>query len=88
MRVLTFGTSEVPETEIAKAVDDVFDFRPNRIIEALGLLQPIYTPTAAYGHFGRTPEMRVPSAGGADPVQFFPWELTDKADDLKTAVGG
>lgn len=88
VRVLTFGTSELPETEIARAVDDVFDFRPKKIIDDLGLLKPIYTPTAAYGHFGRKPEMRVPSAGGEEPVQFFPWELTNKADDLKTALGG
>lgn len=87
VRVLTFGTSELPETEIAEAVEQVFDFRPGKIIERLGLRNAIYTPTAAYGHFGRTPEKRVPSAGGDAPVQFFPWELTDRVDDLKTAAG-
>ena len=88
VRVLTFGTSELPEAEIASAVSDVFDFRPRKIIENLDLLKPIYTPTAAYGHFGRTPERRVPSVGGDAVVQFFPWELTNRVDDLKTAVGG
>jgi S-adenosylmethionine synthetase len=87
VRVLTFGTSEVSEAEIAKAVEEVFDFRPRTIIERLGLLKPIYTPTAAYGHFGRVPEVRVPSAGGDEPVQFFPWELTNRVDELRTAIG-
>lgn len=88
IRVLTFGTSELPEAEIADAVSKVFDFRPKKIIETLDLLKPIYTPTAAYGHFGRTPEKKVPSAGGDEEAQFFPWELTNRVDDLKTAVGG
>ncbi|MDZ7779883.1 MAG: methionine adenosyltransferase [Gemmatimonadota bacterium] len=88
VRVLTFGTSEIPEEKIAEAVDEVFDFRPNKIIETLGLTNAIFTPSAAYGHFGRKPEKRIPSAGGDKPVQFFPWELTNRVDDLKTAVGG
>jgi S-adenosylmethionine synthetase len=88
VRVLTFGTGEVPDSKIAEAVDEVFDFRPGKIIETLGLRNAIFTATAAYGHFGREPEMRVPSAGGDAPVQFFPWELTNRIDDLKTAVGG
>jgi S-adenosylmethionine synthetase len=87
VRVLTFGTSEVPETEIAEALQKVFDFRPGKIIKTLGLTNPIFTSTAAYGHFGREPEMRVPSAGGDKAVQFFPWEMTNRVDDLKTAVG-
>jgi S-adenosylmethionine synthetase len=87
VRVLTFGTSELPESEIARAVDEVFDFRPGKIIQRLALRNPIYTPTAAYGHFGRQPEMRVPSGGLDSPVQFFPWEITDRVDDLKSALG-
>ena len=86
--VLTFGTGEAPEEELSKAVADVFDFRPAAIIENLGLRNAIYTPTAAYGHFGRTPEKRVPDANGSEEVQFFPWELTNRVDDLKTAMGG
>jgi S-adenosylmethionine synthetase len=85
--VRTFGTGEVPEEKLARAIGEVFDFRPAAIIDELGLRNPIYTPTAAYGHFGRTPETKVPSTGGTDPVQFFPWELTDRVDDLRTAVG-
>jgi S-adenosylmethionine synthetase len=85
--VHTFGTGEVSDEALSKAVADVFDFRPAAIIEQLGLRNAIYTPTAAYGHFGRTPEMRVPDAGGSEAVQFFPWELTDRVDDLKSAVG-
>ena len=88
IRVRTFGTSEVPEEQLVAAVREVFDFRPAAIIEALGLRNPIYTPTAAYGHFGRTPELKVPDAGGEHPVQFFPWEQTDRSDDLRSAVDG
>jgi S-adenosylmethionine synthetase len=84
--VHSFGTGEVSDEALSKAVADVFDFRPAAIIEQLGLRNAIYTPTAAYGHFGRTPEMRVPDAGGSEAVQFFPWELTDRVDDLKSAV--
>ncbi|MDA0313116.1 MAG: methionine adenosyltransferase [Gemmatimonadetes bacterium] len=86
IRVNTFGSSEVPEGEIARAITEVFDFTPASIIERLGLRSPIYTPTAAYGHFGRTPERRRPTTGG-DEVQFFPWELTDRIEVLKTAIG-
>jgi S-adenosylmethionine synthetase len=88
VNVHTFGTSEVPDIELAEAVREVFDFRPKAIIERLGLRNPIYTPTAAYGHFGRTPETRVPDAGGDKPVMFFPWETTDLVGDLRSAVAG
>ncbi|HUF76158.1 MAG TPA: methionine adenosyltransferase [Longimicrobiales bacterium] len=87
VNVHTFGTGEAPDHEIADAVAEVFDFRPGQIIERLGLRNAIYTPTAAYGHFGRTPETRIPDAGGTEPVRFFPWEDTDRADDLRSAVG-
>ncbi|HIC16463.1 MAG TPA: methionine adenosyltransferase, partial [Gemmatimonadetes bacterium] len=53
----------------------------------LRLRAPIYTATAAYGHFGRAPEIKFPDAGG-DEAQFFPWELTDRVDDLRNALGG
>ena len=86
--VQTFGTGTVPDEELSKAVGEVFDFRPASIIQSLGLRNPIFTPTAAYGHFGRAPEMKVPDAGGRDAVRFFPWEVTDRVDELKTAVGG
>jgi S-adenosylmethionine synthetase len=86
IRVHTFGTGEVSEGELARVISDVFDFRPAAIIDRLGLRSPIYTATAAYGHFGRDPELGLPAAGGSK-VQFFPWEITDRADDLRTALG-
>ncbi len=82
----SFGTGEVSDVDLADAVSEVFDFRPRAIIDRLQLRNPIYTPTAAYGHFGRTPEKRVPTAGGTEPVQFFPWELTDRVEELRKAV--
>jgi S-adenosylmethionine synthetase len=87
VHVQSFGTGTVSDDELSRAVAEVFDFRPKSIIDSLGLRNPIFTPTAAYGHFGRTPQVKVPDAGG-EAVQFFPWELTDRVDDLKTAVGG
>jgi S-adenosylmethionine synthetase len=78
--------AQVSEYELARAVSKVFDFTPSGIIDRLGLRAPIYTSTAAYGHFGRTPEKRIPEAGGGE-AQFFPWELTDRAEDLKNALG-
>jgi S-adenosylmethionine synthetase len=73
--VETFGTENVDPTKIQQAIQEVFDLRPAAIIRDLDLLRPIYAPTAAYGHFGRT---------DVD----LPWERTDRADDLKQAVGG
>jgi S-adenosylmethionine synthetase len=69
-----FGTEKVPVEQIQDAVLKVFDLRPRAIIAALDLLRPIYTQTAAYGHFGRT-----------EPD--FSWERTDRADQLRAAVG-
>ena len=62
----------------------VFDFRPLSIIDALGLNNPIYKPTAAYGHFGRHAEV----TENGRRLQLFPWELTNRVDDLRTAAGG
>jgi S-adenosylmethionine synthetase len=72
--VETFGTESVAPTEIARAIDDIFDLRPGAIVRDLDLRRPIYRKTAAYGHFGRV---------GDD----FPWERTDRVDDLKSALG-
>lgn len=66
----TFGTGKVSDEEIANAVTKVFDLRPAAIIEKLSLRNPIYTPTSAYGHFGRK------------DVE-FPWEKLDKVEELK-----
>ena len=76
----TFGTSTVPERTILKAVREVFDLTPRGIIKSLDLRKPIYRPTAAYGHFGRTPEKRGKSG------TLFTWERTDRAAALKKAV--
>jgi S-adenosylmethionine synthetase len=80
----TFGTAKVDEEEIAKAVSEAFDFRPLKIIEALGLRNPIFTPTAAYGHFGREPKC---VDGPRGKVWLFGWERTDHAEQLKSALG-
>jgi S-adenosylmethionine synthetase len=72
--VETFGTSTVSEESITKAIREVFDLRPKAIIQALDLLRPIYSETAAYGHFGRN-------------LANFTWERLDKVSDLQRAVG-
>ncbi|HEU4457012.1 MAG TPA: methionine adenosyltransferase [Longimicrobium sp.] len=82
VRVDTFGTGEADEEAIERAVSAVFDFRPLAIIEALGLQTPIYKPTAAYGHFGRHPEVQE----NGRQLQLFPWELTNRVDDLRKAA--
>ena len=74
MLVDSFGTGVIPDDKIADLVAKHFDLRPAAIIESLDLLRPIYRPTAAYGHFGRNPE------GG-----LFPWEKTDRAEELRKA---
>lgn len=68
----TFGTGKIDDAQITKLVRDHFDCKPAGLIETLGLLAPIYRPTAAYGHFGR---------------EEFSWEKTDKADALKADAG-
>ncbi len=72
--VETFGTSKLSEDRLVQIVRDHFDLRPKGLINQLGLLKPIYQPTASYGHFGRTEET-------------FSWEKTDKVDALKDAAG-
>lgn len=69
----TFGTATIDEVKIAELVRDHFDLRPRGLIKMLDLLRPIYSPTAAYGHFGRENEG-------------FPWEKTDMAETLKKAA--
>ncbi|MFI7011769.1 methionine adenosyltransferase [Streptomyces sp. NPDC050145] len=72
--VETFGTGLVSQERIEQAVREVFDLRPAAIIRDLDLLRPIYTRTAAYGHFGRE-------------LPDFTWERTDRAQQLKLAAG-
>ena len=79
-----FGTGCVPDSVITRAVEEVFDLTPRGITEALDLRQPIYRATAAYGHFGRTPETVETGAGAAKTL--FTWERTDRVDALRNAV--
>ncbi len=79
----TFGTGTVSDTAIAKAVNAVFDLTPNGITKSLDLRKAIYTPTAAYGHFGRS---SVKTGAGKNAKTLFTWERTDKVADLKKAV--
>ncbi|MFI0445064.1 methionine adenosyltransferase [Actinomadura sp. 6N118] len=72
--VETFGTEKVPAAKIQEAVQQVFDLRPAAIVRDLDLLRPIYSQTAAYGHFGR-------------PEPDFSWERTDRAEALAQAAG-
>ncbi|ABM62440.1 methionine adenosyltransferase [Halorhodospira halophila] len=74
VNVETFGTGKIDEEVINKVVRENFDLRPYGILKMLGLEQPIYRPTAAYGHFGR------------EDID-VPWERTDRAAALKDAAG-
>ena len=80
----TFGTHKIAEDKIIKLVRDVFDLRPYAITKMLDLLHPMYQDTAAYGHFGRTPQSKTV---GEDSFTTFTWERTDKAADLRAAAG-
>ena len=74
MMVNTFGTGKISDDKIVALIEKHFDLRPKGIVQSLNLLRPIYTRTAAYGHFGRDePE--------------FTWEVTDKAEALKADAG-
>jgi S-adenosylmethionine synthetase len=79
----TFGTGTVPQEAIEEAVREVFDLTPGGIIQALNLRNPIYRPTAAYGHFGRAPERR--RVGDRD-VELFTWEHADRVEELTVAA--
>lgn len=67
----TFGTAKVDEKKLTNAINELFDMRPKAIIQRLDLLRPIYSETAAYGHFGRTSQ------------HGFTWERLDMVDQLK-----
>jgi len=71
----TFDTGIISDVALAEIVRELFDLRPKGIIETLDLRRPIYRPTAAYGHFGRSPENGT-----------FTWEKTDRANDLIKAA--
>lgn len=84
IHIETFGTGRVDQEKIEAAIRRTFDFTPKAIIQHLGLRNPIYRPTAAYGHFGRTPEtIQVFDRS----VDLFTWERLDRVDELKAALG-
>ena len=78
----TYGTAKVGLTdgEIAAKIAQLFDLRPAKIVERYGLKNPIFEPTAAYGHFGREPYVE-------EGIQFFGWEKLDEVDRLRAAFG-
>ena len=86
----TYGTGIVPDAEIARKIEDLFDLRPATIIRKFELKNPIYEPTAAYGHFGRKPYTKTVKVGKPGHqtdklVQFFGWEKLDAVDAIKKA---
>ena len=90
----TYGTSHVALTDgqIAEKVLKVFDMRPYAIIERFKLKNPIYEPTASYGHFGRKPEWKdvtfeVGGKSVTKHVELFTWEKLDYVDKVKEAFG-
>lgn len=88
----TYGTGIVPDTQIARKIEELFDLRPAAIIRKFELKNPIYEPTAAYGHFGRKPYTKAVKVGkpGCQTdkiVQFFGWEKLDAVDAIKKAFG-
>jgi S-adenosylmethionine synthetase len=74
LMVETFGTGKLPDAEISRLVEAEFDLRPGAFRGYLDLHRPIFRPTSAYGHFGRSDDT-------------FTWERTDRADKLKSAAG-
>lgn len=97
VNVNSYGTAKVTKNgkvmtdgEIAEIVEQLFDLRPAKIVEKFGLTNPIFEPTASYGHFGRTPYVKeVEVIENRKPVkksvQFFGWELLDSVDMIKKA---
>ena len=82
--VNTYGTAKInmPDSEIAKRVSEIFPMRPHDIINRFQLKNPIYEPTAAYGHFGR--DCYEKTVNGRT-ITFFPWEKLDYVDAVKKA---
>ena len=93
--VNTYGTShvEMSDGEIARRIGQLFDMRPYAIIERFGLKNPIYAPTAAYGHIGRDPysaPVTLYDSEGNEytmTVDFFAWEKLDYVEQIREAFG-
>ncbi len=94
LMVHTHGTSHVKASdgELAERAKKLFDLRPWAIVQRFGLLNPIYLPTATYGHFGRAPyrgEVELIENGQTmlREVEFFGWERLDRVDELRREFG-
>ena len=94
INVNTFGTSKlkISDAEAGALVNEIFDLRPAKIIDLFALKNPIYEQTAAYGHFGRTPEKKTVELvrnGKTESreIELFTWEKTDAVDKIKKAFG-
>jgi S-adenosylmethionine synthetase len=92
--VNTYGTSRVDISDgaIANKVAEIFDMRPAAIIKRLKLKEPIYSPTASYGHMGRSPEVleltfQVNGSPLTKTVETFTWEKLDYVDEVKKSFG-
>ena len=93
--VNTYGTAKVDlsDGEIAQVVNEMFDLRPQAIIEALKLKQPMYVETARYGHMGRTNEVVVKQFVDDNgqtferEVELFTWEKLDRVDEIRAKLG-
>ena len=90
--VNTYGTAHygITDADIADKIQQTFDLRPAAIIDRFGLKNPIYLPTASYGHLGRTPYRKKVTVYDGDvphekEVQFFGWEKLDAVDAIKKA---
>lgn len=88
--VNTYGSAKVnlTDSEIAQRISKIFPMRPHAIIKRFQLKNPIYEPTASYGHFGRDSyEAEVDTATGKRTVTFFPWERLDYVQAVKKEFG-
>ena len=85
----TYGTGIVPDAEIARRIENLFDLRPAAIIRKFELKNPIYEPTAAYGHFGRKPYTKSVKVGkpGCQTDKLVAWEKLDAVEEIKKAFG-
>jgi S-adenosylmethionine synthetase len=79
----TFGTGLIDDEKLVRLIRDVFPLKPREMIRYLNLLKPIYQATSAYGHFGREPYVK---KAGKQTLEFFNWEKTDKAAELRRAL--
>jgi S-adenosylmethionine synthetase len=90
----TYGTAKVSlsDGEIAQKIEKLFDLRPYAIVQRLGLLNPIYEPTASYGHFGRAAyeanvKLSIDGKEETKKVEFFTWEKLDFVKAIKAEFG-